>query len=174
MFVYLHSRSTGAVPDSVPGRSDDTGDADEGGADFRLGLCCTGTDGFSCWSDGRVARQRSAKPCTAVRIRFRPHRNRVVDTCNAVFVLSLRQVYRYWTCLWLKYPAGCRAGQSVYGRRAQSVSASGEVEAGALWRRQVVSVTDIRRFFSTQSFDPLFALRRNGAWRVCFTTVVSG
>ena len=24
------------------------------------------------WSDGRVARQRSAKPCTAVRIRFRP------------------------------------------------------------------------------------------------------
>ena len=39
------------------------------------------------WSDGRVARQRSAKPCTAVRIRFRPHRNRVVDACNAVFVL---------------------------------------------------------------------------------------
>ena len=26
------------------------------------------------WSDGRVARQRSAKPCTAVRIRFRPRR----------------------------------------------------------------------------------------------------
>ena len=25
------------------------------------------------WSDGRVARQRSAKPRTAVRIRFRPH-----------------------------------------------------------------------------------------------------
>ena len=39
------------------------------------------------WSDGRVARQRSAKPCTAVRVRFRPHRNRVVDICNAVFVL---------------------------------------------------------------------------------------
>lgn len=87
MFVYLHSRSTGAAPDSVPGRSDDTGDTEEGGADFRLGLCCTGTDGFLCWSDGRVARQRSAKPCTAVRVRFRPHRNRVVDACNAVFVL---------------------------------------------------------------------------------------
>ena len=87
MFVYLHSRSTGAAPDSVPGRSDDTGDTEEGGADFRLGLCCTGTDGFSCWSDGRVARQRSAKPCTAVRVRFRPHRNRVADVCNAVFVL---------------------------------------------------------------------------------------
>ena len=39
------------------------------------------------WSDGRVARQRSAKPCTAVRIRFRPHRNRVVDVYNAVFIL---------------------------------------------------------------------------------------
>ena len=39
------------------------------------------------WSDGRVARQRSAKPCTAVRIRFRPHRNRVVDIYNAVFFL---------------------------------------------------------------------------------------
>ena len=38
------------------------------------------------WSDGRVARQRSAKPCTAVRIRFRPHRNRVVGVYNAVFV----------------------------------------------------------------------------------------
>ena len=38
-------------------------------------------------SDGRVARQRSAKPCTAVRIRFRPHRNRVADVCNAVFFL---------------------------------------------------------------------------------------
>ena len=88
MFVYLHSRSTGAAPDSVPGRSDDTGDTEEGGADFRLGLCCAGTDGFSCWSDGRVARQRSAKPCTAVRVRFRPHRNRVADVCNAVFVLS--------------------------------------------------------------------------------------
>ena len=58
-----------------------------GGADFRLGLCCTGTDGFSCWSDGRVARQRSAKPCTAVRVRFRPHRNRVANICNAVFFL---------------------------------------------------------------------------------------
>ena len=93
MFVYLHSRSTGAAPDSVPGRSDDTGDTEEGGADFRLGLCCTGTDGFSCWSDGRVARQRSAKPCTAVRIRFRPHRNRVADSCNAVFVLYKYNMY---------------------------------------------------------------------------------
>ena len=148
MFVYLHSRSTGAAPDSVPGRSDDTGDTEEGGADFRLGLCCAGTDGFSCWSDGRVARQRSAKPCTAVRVRFRPHRNRVADVCNAVSVLLLRQVYRYWTCLWLKSPAGCRAGQSVYGRRAQSASAFGEVEAGGLWRRQVVSVTNIRSFFN--------------------------
>ena len=93
MFVYLHSRSTGAAPDSVPGRSDDTGDTEEGGADFRLGLCCAGTDGFSCWSDGRVARQRSAKPCTAVRIRFRPHRNRVADSCNAVFVLYKYNMY---------------------------------------------------------------------------------
>ena len=41
-------------------------------------------EGF--WSDGRVARQRSAKPCTAVRIRFRPRKNRVVDCCNAVFL----------------------------------------------------------------------------------------
>ena len=88
MFVYLHSRSTGAAPDSVPGRSDDTGDTEEGGADFRLGLCCAGTDGFSCWSDGRVARQRSAKPCTAVRIRFRPHRNRVAAIYNAVLFLN--------------------------------------------------------------------------------------
>lgn len=39
------------------------------------------------WSDGRVARQRSAKPCTAVRIRFRPHKNRVVATYNAVLFL---------------------------------------------------------------------------------------
>ena len=38
-------------------------------------------------SDGRVARQRSAKPCTAVRIRFRPHKNRVVYNYNAVFFL---------------------------------------------------------------------------------------
>lgn len=37
-----------------------------------LGLCCTGTRDGLYWSDGRVARQRSAKPCTAVRIRFRP------------------------------------------------------------------------------------------------------
>ena len=64
-----------------------------GGADFRLGLCCAGTDGFSCWSDGRVARQRSAKPCTAVRIRFRPHRNRVADSCNAVFVWYKYNMY---------------------------------------------------------------------------------
>ena len=34
-----------------------------------------------------MARQRSAKPRTAVRIRFRPHRNRVVDIYNAVSVL---------------------------------------------------------------------------------------
>ena len=45
------------------------------------------------WSDGRVARQRSAKPCTAVRIRFRPHRNRVADSCNAVFVLYKYNMY---------------------------------------------------------------------------------
>lgn len=44
-------------------------------------------EGRIFWSDGRVARQRSAKPCTAVRIRFRPHRNRVVDYYNAVFFL---------------------------------------------------------------------------------------
>ena len=52
-----------------------------------LGLCCTGTRDGLYWSDGRVARQRSAKPYTAVRVRFRPHRNRVADVCNAVFVL---------------------------------------------------------------------------------------
>ena len=40
------------------------------------------------WSDGRVARQRSAKPCTAVRIRFRPHQNTVASNCNGVFILS--------------------------------------------------------------------------------------
>ena len=40
------------------------------------------------WSDGRVARQRSAKPCTAVRIRFRPHRNRVAAIYNAVLFLN--------------------------------------------------------------------------------------
>lgn len=45
------------------------------------------------WSDGRVARQRSAKPCTAVRIRFRPHRNRVADSCNAVFVWYKYNMY---------------------------------------------------------------------------------
>ena len=39
-------------------------------------------------SDGRVARQRSAKPCTAVRIRFRPHRNRVAAIYNAVLFLN--------------------------------------------------------------------------------------
>lgn len=44
-------------------------------------------------SDGRVARQRSAKPCTAVRIRFRPHRNRVADSCNAVFVWYKYNMY---------------------------------------------------------------------------------
>ena len=33
---------------------------------------CAGRIGNEKWSDGRVARQRSAKPCTAVRIRFRP------------------------------------------------------------------------------------------------------
>ena len=51
-----------------------------------------GRGGVRCFerrigSDGRVARQRSAKPCTAVRVRFRPHRNRVVDVYNAVFFL---------------------------------------------------------------------------------------
>ena len=40
------------------------------------------------WSDGRVARQRSAKPCTAVRIRFRPHQNTVVDYYNGVLFLA--------------------------------------------------------------------------------------
>ena len=40
------------------------------------------------WSDGRVARQRAAKPCTAVRIRFRPHRNRVAAIYNAVLFLN--------------------------------------------------------------------------------------
>ena len=88
MFVYLHSRSTGAAPDSVPGRSDDTGDTEEGGDRVRWGLTCRCSDGFSCWSDGRVARQRSAKPCTAVRIRFRPHRNRVAAIYNAVLFLN--------------------------------------------------------------------------------------
>ena len=34
------------------------------------------------------ARQRSAKPCTAVRIRFRPHRNRVAAIYNAVLFLN--------------------------------------------------------------------------------------
>ena len=38
MFVYLHSRSTGAAPDSVPGRSDDTGDTEEAG--LILGWVC--------------------------------------------------------------------------------------------------------------------------------------
>ncbi|WP_410076832.1 hypothetical protein, partial [Alistipes putredinis] len=37
--------------------------------------------------------QRSAKPCTAVRIRFRPHRNRVADSCNAVFVWYKYNMY---------------------------------------------------------------------------------
>ena len=44
-------------------------------------------------SDGRVARQRAAKTCTAVRIRFRPHRNRVADSCNAVFVWYKYNMY---------------------------------------------------------------------------------
>ena len=39
-------------------------------------------------SDGRVARQRSAKPCTAVRIRFRPHQNTVVVIYNGVLFLA--------------------------------------------------------------------------------------
>ena len=69
------------------------------------------------WSDGRVARQRSAKPCTAVRIRFRPHRNRVADVCNAVFfcpvaALSCRSVLG-------RYEASrcslCRRGVSARG-----------------------------------------------------------
>ncbi len=38
-------------------------------------------------SDGRVARHSSAKAATAVRIRFRPHKNRVVYNYNAVFFL---------------------------------------------------------------------------------------
>ena len=38
-------------------------------------------------SDGRAVRQRSAKPCTAVRFRFRPHENRVAIICNAVLCL---------------------------------------------------------------------------------------
>ena len=51
----------------------------------KVGLVCAKRGvGRQYWSDGRVARQRSAKPYTAVRIRFRPHRNRVVDACNAV------------------------------------------------------------------------------------------
>ena len=41
----------------------------------------------SIGSDGRAVRHSSAKAATAVRFRFRPHRNRVVDICNAVFVL---------------------------------------------------------------------------------------
>ena len=49
---------------------------------------CAGRIGNEKWSDGRVARQRSAKPCTAVRVRFRPHRNCVVDVYSAVSVLG--------------------------------------------------------------------------------------
>ena len=37
------------------------------------------------WSDGRVARQRSAKPRTAVRIRFRPRR--ATNVCWSLFLL---------------------------------------------------------------------------------------
>ena len=51
-----------------------------------LGLCCTGTRDGLYWSDGRVARQRSAKPYTAVRVRFRPHQNSVRNHSNAVFL----------------------------------------------------------------------------------------
>ena len=58
---------------------------------------CAGRIGNEKWSDGRVARQRSAKPCTAVRIRFRPHQNAVVDYYNGVFFLIctvfVRQFY---------------------------------------------------------------------------------
>ena len=49
---------------------------------------CAGRIGNEKWSDGRVARQRSAKPCTAVRIRFRPHQNSVVDYYNGVLFLA--------------------------------------------------------------------------------------
>ncbi len=49
---------------------------------------CAGRIGNEKWSDGRVARQRSAKPCTAVRIRFRPHQNTVVDYYNGVLFLA--------------------------------------------------------------------------------------
>ena len=44
------------------------------------------------WSGGRVARQRSAKPCTAVRIRFRPHENTVVDYYNGVLFFGLSYI----------------------------------------------------------------------------------
>ena len=36
---------------------------------------------------GEWLNQRSAKPSTAVRIRFRPHQNSVRNTSNAVFLL---------------------------------------------------------------------------------------
>ena len=49
---------------------------------------CERRIGNEKWSDGRVARQRSAKPCTAVRIRFRPHQNTVVDYYNGVLFLA--------------------------------------------------------------------------------------
>ena len=46
MFVYLHSRSTGAAPDSVPGRSDDTGDTEEAGLILGWGCVVPGRTDF--------------------------------------------------------------------------------------------------------------------------------
>ena len=103
MFVYLHSRCAEFAPGAVrsggwrpprkrglrPAGTEERG-AGKVSARTRnevahavahavaeamkgLGLCCTGTRDGLYWSDGRVARQRSAKPYTAVRVRFRPH-----------------------------------------------------------------------------------------------------
>ncbi len=76
------------------------------------------------WSDGRVARQRSAKPCTAVRIRFRPHRNRVADICNAVFFCPVAALSCHSVLGRYKAPrcSLCRRGVSAWS-----------VGAGPVW-----------------------------------------
>ena len=56
----------------------------------------------SIGSDGRAVRHSSAKAATAVRFRFRPHRNRVVDIYNAVsfyiIISSFSSVYPIPSC----------------------------------------------------------------------------
>ena len=59
-------------------------------ADRKRRKCCNSS---RKWSDGRVARQRSAKPRTAVRIRFRPHKTLLRSVFFLFAILGYLLVY---------------------------------------------------------------------------------